>query len=53
MAGNSSKKSYTAPEVTEYGNIETITKQKNKTGMGNDQYSKNTPLVGSVVSVEN
>lgn len=40
---------YEAPEVTEYGSVESLTEQKNKVGSGTDQYSPGTPLVGSVV----
>lgn len=39
---------YIAPEVTEYGSVESIT-QQNKIGEGDDEYSEITPLVGSVV----
>ncbi|GAB3021949.1 lasso RiPP family leader peptide-containing protein [Natronobiforma cellulositropha] len=42
--------SYVAPEVTEYGSVESIT-QQNKVGNGDDEYSEITPLVGSVVSL--
>ena len=40
---------YEAPRLTEYGAVESITEDKNKGGTGDDQYSQNTPLVGSVV----
>jgi|AntDeeMetagen192_2_1112575.scaffolds.fasta_scaffold18070_1 hypothetical protein len=44
-----SKSQYDSPQVTEYGSVEAITEQTNKDGYETDQYSANTPLVGSVV----
>lgn len=38
---------YTSPEVVEYGSVESIT-QDDKYGDGEDQYSEQTPLTGSV-----
>lgn len=45
------EKDYAAPEVTEYGAVESVTEQSNKVGTQNDNYSESTPLVGSVVGV--
>lgn len=46
-----SKKEYDPPQVNQYGTVEKVTRQngKNKIGGGDDQFSQNTPLVGSVV----
>ena len=41
-------KSYEAPELTEYGSVETLTLE-DKIGSETDQYSAGTPLDGSVV----
>ena len=40
---------YEAPEIESHGSVASITEDKNKVGQGSDQYSQNTPLVGSVV----
>jgi len=39
---------YDSPELTEYGTVESVTEQSNKEGSQTDQYSENTPLVGSI-----
>jgi hypothetical protein len=49
MADNQSTNRYDSPRVTEYGSVEAITEQSNKEGNASDQYSDNTPLVGSIV----
>ncbi|GAB3021975.1 putative RiPP precursor [Natronobiforma cellulositropha] len=45
-----SKKPYVAPDVTEYGSVESIT-QQNKIGSGEDEYTELTSLVGSITTV--
>ncbi|WP_243645318.1 lasso RiPP family leader peptide-containing protein [Natrarchaeobius chitinivorans] len=46
MSERNSKR-YEAPELTEYGTVESIT-QQDKVGTGDDQWSDGTPLTGSV-----
>ncbi|WP_152436297.1 putative RiPP precursor [Halosimplex carlsbadense] len=48
MTRQQSNNEYTSPQMTEYGSVESITEQSNKEGGGTDQYSDNTPLVGSI-----
>jgi hypothetical protein len=38
---------YEAPEVTEYGSVESLTLE-DKCGTSTDQYSNGTPLSGSI-----
>lgn len=52
MKSQGSNKEYTRPEVTEFGSVEAVTEQSNKEGGATDQYSDNTPLVGSLVPAE-
>jgi|GEM_PF-1168806 hypothetical protein len=43
------REQYDSPRVTEYGSVEAITKDVNKCGFGEDQYSEqDNDLVGSV-----
>ena len=49
MSSQQDNSQYSSPELTEYGPVESITEDQNKIGTGTDEYSQNTPLVGSVV----
>lgn len=42
---------YTAPAVSEYGTVESITEQSNKEGLQTDEYTDatNGEIVGSIV----
>lgn len=46
MGGNKSNQ-YEAPELTEYGSVESLTLE-DKCGTETDQYSSGTPLTGSI-----
>ncbi|AEH38933.1 hypothetical protein Halxa_0330 (plasmid) [Halopiger xanaduensis SH-6] len=48
MSGNKDSSQYSPPELTEYGSIESVTEQVNKEGVASDQWSENTPLLGSI-----
>jgi len=39
---------YTAPSVTEYGSVESMTLSNEKCDGGSDEYEESTPLEGSI-----